>query len=42
MAGIKDRLIHDYMDVNYSLVWDVIENKIPELNGQIMDILNNR
>ena len=24
MAGMRDRLIHDYMGVNYSIVWDVI------------------
>ena len=31
MAGMRDRLIHDYMGVNYSIVWDVIINKIPDL-----------
>ncbi len=29
MAGMRDRLIHDYMGVNYSIVWDVVKNKIP-------------
>lgn len=32
MAGMRDRLIHDYIGVNYSIVWDVLKNKIPELN----------
>lgn len=31
MAGMRDRLIHDYMGVNYKIVWDVIKNKIPEI-----------
>ena len=31
MAGMRDRLIHDYMGVNYSIVWDVVKNKLPEL-----------
>lgn len=39
MAGMRDRLIHDYMGVNYSIVWDVIRNKIPELNKQIREVL---
>ena len=39
MAGMRDRLIHDYMGVNYSIVWDVIKNKIPELNLQITEVL---
>lgn len=35
MAGMRDRLIHDYMGVNYSIVWDVVENKIPTVLEQI-------
>jgi uncharacterized protein with HEPN domain len=41
MAGMRDRLIHDYIGINYSIVWDVIKNKIPELNSQVQEILNN-
>jgi uncharacterized protein with HEPN domain len=40
MAGMRDRLIHDYMGVNYSIVWDVIKNKIPEIHKQISDFIN--
>ena len=40
MAGMRDRLIHDYMGINYSIVWDVVKNKIPELNKQIISVLN--
>lgn len=39
MAGMRDRLIHDYMGVNYSMVWDVIKNKIPELYEQIIEVI---
>ena len=35
MAGMRDRLIHDYVGINYSIVWDVVHNKIPELEKQI-------
>jgi uncharacterized protein with HEPN domain len=40
MAGMRDRLIHDYMGINYSIVWDVIKNKIPELNEQITEVID--
>lgn len=40
MAGMRDRLIHDYMGVNYAIVWDVIINKIPDLHKQISVVLN--
>jgi uncharacterized protein with HEPN domain len=41
MAGMRDRLIHDYMGVNYSIVWDVIINKIPELCQQVVNVVEN-
>ena len=39
MAGMRDRLIHDYMGVNYTIIWDVVKNKIPELQKQISEVL---
>lgn len=40
MAGMRDRLIHDYMGVDYSIVWDVVRNRIPQLTQQIEDIID--
>jgi len=42
MAGMRDRLIHDYIGVNYSIVWDVIRNKIPQLREQINEVISER
>ncbi|MHC1776843.1 MAG: DUF86 domain-containing protein [Lentimicrobium sp.] len=41
MAGMRDRLIHDYIGINYSIVWDVVRNKIPELSEQIRHVIEN-
>jgi len=39
MAGMRDRLIHDYIGVNYSIVWDVMKNKIPDIHKEISSSL---
>jgi len=39
MAGMRDRLIHDYMGVNYAIIWDVVKNKIPDIAEQISKYL---
>lgn len=39
IAGTRDKLIHDYLGVDYDIVWDIIINEIPELKGKIKEIL---
>jgi len=39
MAGMRDRLIHDYMGVNNTIVWDVMKNKIPGMHKQLSEML---
>ena len=41
MAGMRDRLVHDYMGVNYLIVWDVAKNIIPELTTQIENVIKH-
>ncbi len=41
IAGMRDKLIHDYVGVNYSIVWDVAKNRIPELVIQINGVIEN-
>ncbi len=40
IAGMRDKLIHDYAEVDYDIVWNTVIHKIPELKVQIERILN--
>ena len=40
MAGMRDRLVHDYMGVNYYIVWDVAKNIVPTLTDQIQAVID--
>ena len=39
MAGLRDRVIHDYLGVDYEIVWDVVANKVPALRQDLERIL---
>jgi len=39
MAGMRDKLIHGYFGVSFSLVWGTIKNDLPDLEPQIKKIL---
>ena len=39
IAGFRDRMIHHYFGINWEIVWDVIKNKLPELDDQVEKIL---
>ncbi|MFQ5855358.1 MAG: DUF86 domain-containing protein [Anaerolineae bacterium] len=39
MAGMRDKLMHDYFGVDYDIVWDVVTNKVPGLKREIEQII---
>lgn len=41
MAGTRDKMIHDYFGIDYDIVWDIIENKIPDLDYFIREIIKD-
>jgi uncharacterized protein with HEPN domain len=38
-SATRNHLIHGYFIVDYDIVWDLVKNKIPELEIQIKEIL---
>ena len=39
MAGMRDRLIHNYMGVDFTIDWYVLKTRIPILHLQIETLL---
>lgn len=42
IAGMRDMLIHKYDQVDFDVIWDVIQSKLPELLIQLEPLLPSR
>jgi uncharacterized protein with HEPN domain len=41
IVGTRNRLIHGYDDINYALVWDMVQLHVPDLVASIDRILDD-
>lgn len=39
MAGMRDKLIHDYIDVDFTVIWATVQEILPDLKIDIQKIL---
>lgn len=39
LAGVRDKLIHQYFGVNYAIVWKIVREELPPLLPQLAEIL---
>lgn len=40
MAGMRDKLIHEYFGIKYDVVWDTIKKRLPEVRPLIEEVLD--
>lgn len=38
MAGMRDKLIHDYFDTDIEIIWKAVQNDIPQLKAVISKV----
>ncbi len=38
MAGMRNRIVHDYAGVDLEIIWEVISHSLPQLNHQLNQI----
>ncbi len=41
LTGMRDRLIHDYFGVDYTIVWDVATKKLRPLQSQLQSLIES-
>ena len=41
LAGMKDKIIHQYFGVDYDLIWGVANNKLPSVKKEIGKIIDS-
>lgn len=42
IAGMRDMLAHEYFGIDNDVLWDVVQNKIPELAETVQTFLRDR
>ncbi|HRI55969.1 MAG TPA: DUF86 domain-containing protein [Anaerolineae bacterium] len=41
MAGLRDRIVHEYDTVDMEILWAVVKNEIPHIRPQLQQILSD-
>lgn len=39
VAGLRNRLVHEYLDIDHLLIWNIINKSLPEFKQSIQELL---
>lgn len=39
MYGLRNRITHEYRDIDYKIVWDIIKDELPKLEKAILKVI---
>ena len=40
IAGLRNRIVHDYFGLDLEIIWQILQRDLPELENQISALLN--
>ncbi len=38
LAGVRDRVVHDYFGINYEIIWRIVTKELPALDANLQKI----
>ena len=41
MRAIRNKIVHDYLEINTEIIWDTVRNDLPALKPQIEKLLGD-
>ena len=39
LAGVRHKIVHDYADIDYDTIWDILQNDIPDEYTKVKEIV---
>ncbi len=38
LAGVRDRIVHDYFGINYEMIWQIVTKELPGLDANLKNV----
>ena len=40
LSGVRHKIVHDYADIDYDTIWDILQNDIPDAFAKLKTIVD--